>query len=111
LSLIEELDGRIPQVDHELGPIVRRDPRAQLLATVQGIGPLLSLTIASEIGDITRFSSPAKLVGYAGLAPKVSQSGQVRRPRGCPPVVARERAPTITSPTPSQFTSPAAATE
>src|SRR5215211_3748160 len=76
LSLIDELDGRITQVEKELGPIATRDPRAQLLATIPGIGPLLSLTIASEIGDITRFSSPAKLIGYAGLAPRVSQSGQ-----------------------------------
>ena len=76
LSLIECLDRRITQVDRELAPIARSDARAQLLATIPGIGPLLSLTIAAEIGDITRFASPAKLVGYAGLAPKVSQSGQ-----------------------------------
>jgi transposase len=76
LSLIEELDGRITQVDKELLPIARRDPRAKLLATIPGVGPLLSLTIASEIGEVSRFSSPAKLVGYAGLAPRVSQSGQ-----------------------------------
>jgi transposase len=76
LSLIEELDGRVTQVEKELVPIARRDPRAQLLATIPGVGPLLSLTIASEIGEVSRFSSPAKLVGYAGLAPRVSQSGQ-----------------------------------
>jgi transposase len=76
LSLIDQLDGRITQVEKELGPIARRDPRAQLLATIPGIGPLLSLAIASEIGEVSRFSSPAKLVGYAGLAPRVSQSGQ-----------------------------------
>jgi transposase len=76
LSLIEELDCRTTQVEKELAPIARSDPRAQLLATIPGVGPLLSLTIASEIGDIRRFASAAKLVGYAGLAPRVSQSGQ-----------------------------------
>jgi transposase len=35
----------------------------------------LGYTIASEIGDINRFSSPAKLVGYTGLCPRVYQSG------------------------------------
>jgi transposase len=35
----------------------------------------LSYTIAAEIGDISRFSSPQKLVGYTGLCPRVNQSG------------------------------------
>jgi transposase len=44
--------------------------------TVPGIGPVLGYTIASEIGEITRFSSPQKLVGYTGLCPRVYQSGE-----------------------------------
>jgi transposase len=42
-----------------------------LLETIPGIGPLLGLTIAAEVGDVARFSSARKLVGYAGLAPPV----------------------------------------
>ena len=41
-----------------------------------GVGALISLTFASEIGDVCRFSAASKLVGYAGLAPRISQSGQ-----------------------------------
>ena len=44
-----------------------------------GIGDLLGLTLASEIGDVARFSSPRKLIGYAGLAPKINQSGDRSR--------------------------------
>jgi transposase len=47
--------------------------------TIPGIGPLLGLTIAAEVGDIARFGSARKLVGYAGLAPKIKQSGQSSR--------------------------------
>jgi transposase len=36
---------------------------------------LISLVFASEIGEISRFSSASKLVGYAGLAPRIIQSG------------------------------------
>jgi transposase len=57
-------------------PRPRSDPRAELLQTIPGIGPLISLTFAAEIGDVSRFSSTAKLVGYAGLAPRISQSGE-----------------------------------
>ena len=76
LAEIEELDRRIAPIYHELAPIARSDPRAQLLQTIPGVGPLISLTFASEIGDVSRFSSASKLVGYAGLVPRISQSGQ-----------------------------------
>jgi transposase len=76
LAEIDHLDRRITPIDKELGPIARRDPRAKLLTTIPGVGPLLSLTFASEIGDVSRFSSASKLVGYAGLAPRISQSGE-----------------------------------
>ena len=69
-------DGRVLRSRHELAPIARSDPRAQLLHTIPGVGPLISLTFASEIGDVSRFSSASKLVGYAGLAPRISQSGE-----------------------------------
>jgi transposase len=76
LELAAEMDRRIDPIDRELGPIARADERAQLLATIPGVGPLLSLTFAAEIGEVSRFGAAGKLVGYAGLAPRVSQSGE-----------------------------------
>jgi transposase len=76
LDLIDELQGRIGPIDRELRPIADSDPRAQLLQTIPGVGPLISLTFAAEIGDVSRFSSASKLVGYAGLAPRIIQSGE-----------------------------------
>ncbi len=40
---------------------------------------MLGYTIASEIADIHRFSSPAKLTRYTGLCPRVYQSGNTER--------------------------------
>ncbi len=76
LEEIDHLDRLIAPIDRELRPIASADPRARLLATIPGIGPLIGLTFASEIGEVSRFSSPSKLVGYAGLAPRISQSGE-----------------------------------
>lgn len=39
------------------------------LQTIPGIGPVYTAGIFAEIGDISRFSSEAKLARYAGLAP------------------------------------------
>ena len=76
LELAEEMDRRITPIERELSPIARTDQRARLLGTMPGVGPLLSLTFAAEIGEVSRFRSPGKLIAYAGLAPRVSQSGE-----------------------------------
>jgi transposase len=75
IDVIDLLDARIGALDQELRPLARADRRVVLLDTIPGVGDLLGLTIASEIGDVARFGSPGKLIGYAGLAPKVNQSG------------------------------------
>jgi transposase len=77
--VIDDLDHQLAPLERELRPLARSDERAKLLMTIPGIAELLGLTIASEIGDISRFPSARKLVGYAGLAPRIKQSGQSSR--------------------------------
>ena len=83
LALIDFLDARLEPLDAELRPFAKADPRAVLLDTIPGIAELLALTIAVEVGEISRFASPEKLVSYGRLAPRVRQSGQAR-PRSGP---------------------------
>ena len=51
--------------------------------TIPGIGFVNGGIILGEIGEIHRFSSPSKLLAYAGLDPSIYQSGnfQARRTR------------------------------
>ena len=79
VAIVSALDERLIPLEQELRPIARADPRVQLLITIPGIGDLLALTIASEIGDISRFATARKLVGYSGLTPRVYQSGEKSR--------------------------------
>lgn len=52
------------------------DQKNRVLAqSVVGVGEALSSAIVSEIGDPHRFESEKQLVAYAGLDPKVKQSG------------------------------------
>jgi transposase len=83
LALVDFLDERIAPLDAELRPFANADPRAVLLDTIPGVAELLALTIAVEVGEISRFASPEKLVSYGRLAPRVHQSGQAR-PRSGP---------------------------
>jgi transposase len=79
LSVIDDLDRQLAPLERELRPLARSDERARLLMTIPGVAELLGLTIASELGDISRFRSAGKLVGYSGLTPRIKQSGQTAR--------------------------------
>ena len=79
LGVIDDLDAQLDPLERELRPHARQDPRVQLLMTIPGVAELLGLTLASEIGDIDRFPTARKLVGYSGLTPTIKQSGQSSR--------------------------------
>jgi transposase len=79
LAVIDDLDRQLAPLERELRPLARSDERARLLMTIPGVAELLALTIASEIGDIRRFPTAGKLVGYSGLTPRIKQSGQSAR--------------------------------
>jgi transposase len=76
LALIDTLDEQIDACAAELRELGADHRYIPLLLSCPGIGWALAYTIASEIGDIDRFPSPRKLVGYTGLCPRVDQSGE-----------------------------------
>jgi transposase len=77
--LIDDLTRRIDELESELKRLGADHRYLPLLLTVPGIGWVLGYTIASEIGEIARFPTASKLVGYTGLCPRVKQSGDVDR--------------------------------
>ena len=79
LRLIDELEREIAACEAELRALGADHRYVGLLTTIPGIAWVLAYTIAAEIGDIARFRSPAKLVGYTGLCPRVYQSGESDR--------------------------------
>ncbi len=79
LSMIDDLDRQIADIDRELRQLGANHRYVPLLMSAPGIAWVLGYTIAAEIGDIGRFSSPAKLAGYTGLCPRVHQSGTTDR--------------------------------
>lgn len=76
LALIDTLEAEIAACERELRALGADHRYVPLLMTCPGIGWVLAFTIASEIGDIARFPTARKLVGYTGLCPKVEQSGE-----------------------------------
>ncbi len=75
LRLIDTLDADIAASERVLRALGASHPYQPRLMSMPGISWVLGYTIGAEIGDISRFASPGKLVGYTGLCPRVYQSG------------------------------------
>jgi transposase len=61
----------------------KQEPELQkLLRTIPGVGPLTAVAFISEVGDIQRFSSAKQLCAYAGIDPRVHESGTSVRGKG-----------------------------
>ena len=82
VTMIEDLDARIDACEARIRSWAHTDPAVARLRTAPGIGEVLGATIAAEIGDITRFPHPDKLIGYTGLCARVYQSGGTDRRGG-----------------------------
>lgn len=52
------------------------------LQTIKGIGPYVAASLIGEIQDMTRFKTAKALTAYAGLDPKIRQSGHALNSTG-----------------------------
>lgn len=73
ISQIQLLTSQINDVEKSIRDIM--DKLDTKILSIPGIGYILGATILSEIGNISRFDSPKKLLAFAGLDPSVIQSG------------------------------------
>lgn len=74
-STIESLSGMERQLIRALEKDELLAARVERLATIPGVGRVVALTWALEIGDISRFSSVKKAVSYCGLCGAEKSSG------------------------------------
>ena len=73
IEQIELLDRQLFHTELEMANIVTC--LHSVIMTIPGIGSTNGGMILGEIGDIHRFSTPGKLLAFAGLDPSVYQSG------------------------------------
>lgn len=73
ISQIELLDSQLKKIEAEMTDIMQFHD--SVILSIPGIGFINGGMILGEIGNIYRFSSPCKLLAFAGLDPSVYQSG------------------------------------
>jgi transposase len=85
LIILDQLAPLISEVETEIDRLSVTEPWAEqtpYLLQLPGIGLITAMTILGAIGEIERFPTAKKLVGYAGLGARIHSSGQTHRTGG-----------------------------
>ena len=76
VSIINNFNEKIDPIDKQILTIIKElNPR---MLSIPGLGEISAATILSEYGDIKNFSSPNKMLAFAGLEPSVIESGTLQ---------------------------------
>ncbi len=76
IRLIRELNAEIAEIEEQIQSLM--EELDSPITTIPGLGFRMAAMILAEVGDFTRFSSPDKLLAYAGMSPSTYQSGQLK---------------------------------
>ncbi len=82
LEQIEFLNKQISEIEEYIAELSTQSPwkeQAAYIMQMVGIGLISTMTILAAIGNITRFPTDKKLVGYSGLGSRVYASGGTYR--------------------------------
>ena len=73
---------QVERLEHQMDQLLLtwdRRPFVEALQGFRGFQLIASMTVTSELGDLTRFDHPRKLMAYLGLVPGEDSSGTRRR--------------------------------
>ncbi len=75
LELLDQVVAHITVIEERIRQVVRETPAMQRLKTLPGVGDILAIVLALELGDVQRFPSAEHLASYAGTVPRLHESG------------------------------------
>ena len=82
LQTVNERIARLSRLDNELQHQVvhwRYYPVVKAIQAMRGVALLVAVGVIAELGDLTRFDHPRKLMSYLGVVPSEHSSGANRR--------------------------------
>ena len=75
LELLDQLKEQIDVAEKRIDEVIKVTPSMQLLMTLPGVGHILAIVIALELGAVHRCPDAPHLASYAGTVPRVSSTG------------------------------------
>jgi transposase len=82
IHAIEETTKRVERMTQQIATLVpswRMAPVVKALHALRGVSLIVAATMIAELGDLTRFENPGKLMAFLGLVPSEHTSGQKKR--------------------------------
>jgi len=82
IATLGHLETQLDDLEAELARLSTQEPwkeQVPFLIQLPGFALLSAMTVLAAIGDISRFPTPRHLVSYAGLDPRVHESGESSR--------------------------------
>ena len=82
IRAVSEHHDRLQRLEHELHEQVnawRLSPVVEALQALRGVQFTVAVTLVAEMGNLTRFESPRKLMKFMGLIPSEHASDEQRR--------------------------------
>jgi len=79
LSLLAGLNQQVSELDDAVLRAAQQNPKARLLMTQPGVGPITALAFVLTIGDVNRFQRGKQVGSYLGLIPRERSSSNRRR--------------------------------
>ena len=76
LALIADFDRELAAVKREIHARAKDDPLVAVLTQIPAVGAFIALLVVAEVGDVSRFPSARHLASWAGLIPRVRNSGE-----------------------------------
>nr|WP_279079628.1 IS110 family transposase [Catenibacterium mitsuokai] len=76
---IKKLKEDMAEAERTIGEMIKLAqelPNFSIIKSIPGIGDNLAARIIAELGDMTRFKKKNELVAFAGLDPRISESGK-----------------------------------
>jgi transposase len=82
LKTVEDLRERVDRLTRsivELAETWERRPLVKALQALRGVNVISAVVLAAELGDVARFDTAPRLMGYLGLVPSERSSGETRQ--------------------------------
>jgi transposase len=73
------LNEQVARLDQAVVEVAEKNPKARLLMTQPGVGPITSLAFVLTMGDVSRFPRGKQVASYLGLIPREYSSGGKQR--------------------------------
>ncbi len=78
VDAVEQCQERVERLTEQIRILVpqwRLAPAVEAFQAMRGVSLIVAVTMAAEVGDLSRFDHPRQLMAYLGLVPSEHSSG------------------------------------